>query len=47
MAKYIGSSVKLAPDCVGEEVAAMVENMEEGELIILENTRFHEVTIEV
>merc|ERR1740138_1565395 len=41
MTTYIGSEVKLAPDCIGEEVSAMVNGMDDGSLIILENTRFY------
>merc|ERR1711865_895824 len=36
MSEYIGSEVKLAPDCIGDEVAAMIEGMDDGSLIILE-----------
>merc|ERR1711939_579794 len=41
MSEYIGSEVKLAPDCVGDETKAMVDGMDDGQLIILENTRFY------
>ena len=41
MSEYIGSEVKLAGDCIGDETAAMIEAMDEGQLIILENTRFY------
>merc|ERR1712086_1105359 len=41
MTEYIGSEVKLAPDCIGEETAKMIDGMDEGSLIILENTRFY------
>jgi len=41
MSEYIGSEVKLAGDCIGDETAAMIEGMDEGQLIILENTRFY------
>ena len=33
--------VKLAPDCIGSEVEEMVEKMQFGEAILLENLRFH------
>jgi phosphoglycerate kinase len=33
--------VQLAPDCIGEEVATMVANAKEGDVILLENTRFY------
>ena len=42
MGEYLpDSNCKLAPDCVGDEVAKMVDDMSNGELIILENTRFY------
>jgi len=33
--------VKLAPDCIGPEVARMVERAADGEVLMLENVRFH------
>merc|ERR1719454_2453702 len=41
MSSYMESEVKLAPDCIGDEVTAMVDGMDDGSLIILENTRFY------
>jgi phosphoglycerate kinase len=41
MSSYMESEVKLAPDCIGDEVKAMVDGMDDGSLIILENTRFY------
>jgi phosphoglycerate kinase len=37
----LGVKVTLAPDCVGAEVAALVEKMAAGEVLLLENLRFH------
>jgi len=37
----LGVKVTLAPDCVGAEVTALVEEMTEGEVLLLENLRFH------
>jgi phosphoglycerate kinase len=37
----LGSAVRLAPDCVGEEVEAIVAAMGQGEVVLLENLRFH------
>ncbi len=37
----LGVPVTLAPDCVGAEVTALVEKMAEGEVLLLENLRFH------
>merc|ERR1719261_1120258 len=41
MSEYMESEVKLAPDCIGDDVKAMVDGMDDGSLIILENTRFY------
>lgn len=37
----LGTDVALAPDCVGQEVTALVENMADGDVLLLENLRFH------
>src|SRR5512147_3036909 len=37
----LGMKVTLAPDCVGEEVEAMVDKMTDGQVVLLENLRFH------
>ncbi len=42
LSRLINTEVKLAPDCVGEEVREMVSQMKEGEVLLLENLRFHE-----
>ncbi|NPA32022.1 MAG: phosphoglycerate kinase [Aquificae bacterium] len=41
LSRYLNREVKLAPDCVGEEVKKLVEGMKEGEVVLLENLRFH------
>lgn len=41
LSTVIGRQVQLAPDCVGAEAEAMVAIMKEGEVIMLENLRFH------
>ncbi len=33
--------VKMAPDCVGPEVEAIAKGLKPGEVVMLENTRFH------
>jgi phosphoglycerate kinase len=38
---YLGIPVKMAPDCVGAEVEKMAKAIKPGEVIMLENTRFH------
>ena len=37
----LGTKVTLAPDCIGEEVGKIVQKMADGEIILLENLRFH------
>ncbi len=39
--KLLGVDVKLAPDCVGEEVKTMAKALKPGEVLLLENLRFH------
>lgn len=41
MGELLGQEVKLAPDCIGDEVTAMVDACKEGDVIMLENTRFY------
>ena len=41
MAECLGTDVKMAPDCIGEEVTSMVSGLGDGEALLLENTRFY------
>jgi len=41
MSELLGKPVILAPDCIGDEVAAIVAAAKEGDVIMLENTRFY------
>ncbi|HET9914638.1 MAG TPA: phosphoglycerate kinase [Anaerolineales bacterium] len=41
LAGHLGIPVKMAPDCVGPEVEAMAKALKPGEVLMLENTRFH------
>mmetsp|Transcript_18041 Transcript_18041/g.49122 ORF Transcript_18041/g.49122 Transcript_18041/m.49122 type:complete len:440 (+) Transcript_18041:72-1391(+) len=41
LTELLGQEVKLAPDCVGDDVKAMVDGAAEGDVILLENTRFY------
>jgi phosphoglycerate kinase len=41
LGELLGRDVKLAPDCIGPEVKAMVDKLKDGEVIVLENLRFH------
>ncbi len=39
--QLLGAEVKLAPDCIGEEVKAIAKALKPGEVLLLENLRFH------
>lgn len=39
--RLLNKEVCLAPDCVGEDVKKLVDRMEPGDVILLENLRFH------
>lgn len=39
--KRIGKRVQFAPDCVGETVEKQAQRLKQGELLLLENLRFH------
>jgi len=41
LAKLLGESVQMAPDCVGPEVEVMAKALKSGDVLMLENTRFH------
>jgi phosphoglycerate kinase len=41
LASHLGIPVKMAPDTVGPEVEAMAKELKPGEVLMLENTRFH------
>lgn len=41
LADITGVTVKTAPDCIGSEVEAMASAMKAGEILLLENTRYH------
>lgn len=41
LSELLGTEVKLAPDCIGEEVQAMAKALNPGEVLMLENLRFH------
>jgi phosphoglycerate kinase len=37
----LNKPVTFAPDCIGAEVEAIVNNMKDGDVVLLENLRFH------
>ena len=41
LSELLGKNVPLLPDCVGEEIAATVNAMQDGDVVLLENVRFH------
>ena len=41
LAKVLGKSVRMAPDCVGPDVEAIAKALKPGDVLMLENTRFH------
>jgi len=41
LAGHLGKPVQMAPDCVGLEVEKMAQALKPGEVLMLENTRFH------
>ncbi len=41
LSELLGKNIPLAPDCVGDEVKAMVAAMGDGDVLLLENVRFH------
>ncbi len=41
LSELLGQPVQMAPDCVGPEVEQMVQNLHDGDVIVLENLRFH------
>jgi phosphoglycerate kinase len=41
LGRLIKKEVKMAPDCIGPEVNDLVDKMAKGEVLLLENLRFH------
>ena len=41
LSRLLGQHVTLAPDCIGEEVKTLVKGMQNGDVVLLENLRFH------
>lgn len=41
LSELLGKEVKKPSDCIGDEVAATVAEMQNGDVILLENVRFH------
>jgi phosphoglycerate kinase len=41
LGELVDADVKFADDCIGEQVKAIVDKMNDGEVLLLENLRFH------
>ncbi len=41
LSELLGKEVKLAPDCTGSETEKLVNEMNAGDVVLLENVRFH------
>ncbi|MCF8070305.1 MAG: phosphoglycerate kinase [Desulfobacterales bacterium] len=41
LGELLEKDVKMAPDCIGDAAAALVSTLSEGEVLLLENLRFH------
>ena len=41
LGELLGKSVLLAPDCIGEETEKLIASMHSGDVVMLENLRFH------
>lgn len=41
LSKLIGATVPVAPDCIGPEVERLVSQLRDGDVLLLENLRFH------
>lgn len=46
LSKLLHKPVKLAPDCVGDKTEEMVKELKPGEILLLENLRFHEAEVD-
>jgi 3-phosphoglycerate kinase len=42
LTEILGKEVKMAPDCIGDQVEKMVGELQNGDVLLLENTRFHQ-----
>ncbi len=41
LSEILGQAVQLAPDCIGSETEIMVAAMQDGDVLLLENLRYH------
>ena len=45
LGELLGTTIKVAPNCVGEEVKTMADGLAKGQVLLLENLRFHKEEI--
>ena len=41
LSEALSRPVKFAADCIGDDVATMTQDLNSGEIVLLENLRFH------
>jgi phosphoglycerate kinase len=41
LSRLLGKEVRMAPDCIGDEVRKLVDDLKPGGILLLENLRFH------
>lgn len=41
LSELLGVEVRMAPDCIGDEVKRMAQDLQAGQVLLLENLRFH------
>jgi len=41
LSKHLGKNVQMAKDCIGPDVKKMVSDMKDGDVVLLENLRYH------
>jgi phosphoglycerate kinase len=41
LSQLLGKPVVMAPDCIGSEISGMVKALKDGQVILMENLRFH------
>ncbi len=46
LSNLLGKEILIAPDCVGAETRKLVNSMEDGDIVLLENLRFHKAETE-
>jgi phosphoglycerate kinase len=42
LSRFLSKDVRLAPDCIGDEVKGIIDSLKPGDVLMLENVRFYE-----